>query len=200
MAGNKTQTRTPLRIQPPEDFSTGDVAAITNGKEWAFSKLPDGIVWPEGDKKGIKPPSKVGDVLYVRETFKIKTGLQHDHHSWVFYKDGGEKLIYWQDGHRLGEKYGLSVETKWKPNLHMPKWAARNFARVTAVRTERCCDITPEDVLAEGLRNTGQGWGPEGRAGSVDGFRDLIESIYPNIWKQRVWVRTLEKIDKEQAT
>lgn len=74
---------------------------------------------------------KVGDVLYVRETWSECEG----------------RYIY-----RACTK-GLDAIplVKWKPSIHMPKEAARIFLRVTDVRVERLQDITEEQAKAEGV-------------------------------------------------
>ena len=45
------------------------------------------------------------------------------------------------------EAYGI----KWRPSIHMPRWACRNVYTVTKVRIERLQDITEEDAIAEGV-------------------------------------------------
>jgi hypothetical protein len=84
-----------------------------------------------------------GDKMYVRETW-AKAPI-----------DNGEEL---QSEMKYEYVYRASPETyadyegiKWKPNLHMPKEAARIWLRVTNVRVERVQDITEDDIKAEGV-------------------------------------------------
>lgn len=76
-------------------------------------------------------PAYVGDILYVRETWKKAPN------GYFFYED-------WQ-------KDDIADLTKWHPSIHMPKEAARIFLKVTDVRVERLQDITPAQAKQEGV-------------------------------------------------
>lgn len=81
-----------------------------------------------------KAPYKVGDYLYVRET-------------WREHSPGFPRMyIYKAD-------YPVEYERKirWHPSIHMPKKAARIFLRVTDVRLERLNDIDDVGIRAEGI-------------------------------------------------
>ena len=83
-----------------------------------------------------KPKHKVGDVLYVRETWS----RGYVGSEWGFvYKASDEKPYYTE---------------KWEPSLIMPKEAARIFLKVTDVRVERLQDISEEDAKKEGELST----------------------------------------------
>lgn len=89
-------------------------------------------------------PYKVGDILYVRETWKQATCDP---------AGGGYALtdiyVYKADGPI--DTTGMNVEAKWHPSIHMPKEAARIFLRVTDVHVERLQDITNEQAIKEGF-------------------------------------------------
>lgn len=93
----------------------------------------------------IKPPYKVGDILYVRETWAN-----------IWTPDGEEGFIYKADGKPKEFPYwGNSKQCKhevWIPSIHMPKIAARIFLRVISVRVERLKDITDQECFNEGIR------------------------------------------------
>jgi hypothetical protein len=82
---------------------------------------------------------KVGDILYVRETFN---------------NTETDTVLYAADKDFIDFYLFMESEIKWKPSIHMPKEAARIFLRVTNVRVERVQEITEEDAIAEGMSKT----------------------------------------------
>ena len=93
----------------------------------------------------IAEPFKVGDILYVRETWA---------NTWI--PDGDIGFVYKADGEPKDFPYWGNVKQGkhevWIPSIHMPKEAARIFLKVTSVRAERLKDITDEGCLNEGIR------------------------------------------------
>ena len=79
------------------------------------------------------PYGKIGDQLWVRETFAEK-----DDYS-IYYK-ANYKDVY--------------MDVRWKPSIHMPKKYARIFLEITNINIERVQDITQKDALAEGMWNS----------------------------------------------
>lgn len=98
------------------------------------------------------PYGAVGDMLWVGETW----GLSADADE-VLRQDGitpGQLSPYDYDDlpifYRADGGNELFV-SRWRPSIHMPRWASRITLEITAVRVERVQDITEEDVVAEGL-------------------------------------------------
>jgi len=124
LGDRKTVTRRVIKPQP--------IAGI---RKSVF--VPSGI--EDGHGREIKLLYKVGDILYVRETWQLlPSGFDEiPPEYWYIYKATDE----------------LSDEcTRWRPSIHMPKKAARIFLKVTDVRVERLQDITEEDCIAEGIK------------------------------------------------
>lgn len=81
---------------------------------------------------------KVGDVLYVRETWQYYNYLEPN--DWDIIFKASPELFHWD------------IKTvKWKPSIHMPKKYARIFLKVTEVRVEKLQDINNEDIKREGI-------------------------------------------------
>ena len=150
-------------------FNTGMVRAILDGEKTCTRRIikkeiPGGykplgfVLYPTNDKelgnlvfggKGAnvyyaKPPYKVGDVLYVRETWNINPSWEFDK-NYINLPSKESKYIY---------KATNDFNGGWKPSIHMPKEAARIFLKVTSVRAERLKDITDEGCYQEGISGT----------------------------------------------
>lgn len=184
--GSKTQTRRACKPQPPKMFCSGDVAAITNGTRWAFSRMPDRIAHPPGLEPGILCPyGQPGDRLWVRENFMDLQGTGVEHrpdpngplHRYAYRADTPPG----SHGDEARKEYRL----KWKPSIHMPRNACRITLEVTGVRVERLRDISETDALAEGI--------DQDTCAPVAVYRDLWESIngYAS-WDLNPWVWAVE--------
>lgn len=126
----------------------------------------------------IKSPYKVGDILYVRETWGDYRECQDDGegHYYLYravYPNGATTYQY-----PGGPVCDLP---KWHPSIHMPKEAARIFLRVTDMRVERLQEITDEGAKAEGANN---------RIGVSDKMRETAIQRF-----QRIWDRTIKPAD-----
>lgn len=150
-----------LQIAKPILFNTDMVRAILDDKKTATRRkaeflrgknpnwtgyVRDGLMLYNGTNEPcIKPPRyKVGDYLYVRETWHVFAAWSGSYMGCTIkYKAGGPDL-------NLNKIIKLPTEI-WHPSIHMPKEAARIFLGVTDVRVERLKDITNIDAIKEGF-------------------------------------------------
>lgn len=159
--GRKSQTRRVLKPQPVPCLSWSEPPAGTYPSDKGWSRIP----------------YAVGDRLYVRETCKqipdskpggyFVPGSPFYGVEWFYRADGNCPL--WADG-------------KWRPSIHMPRWASRLTLTVTDVRVQRLQEISDEDAQAEGMAPL---MNPE----PVEAFRTLWNSLHgPDAWDANPWV------------
>lgn len=125
--GRKSCTRRIVKGFIPNDAKWGYTAFTPKGCISCRGTFADGY-----GEKFFKLPCELGDILYVRETWKRAPN------GYYYYED-------WQ-------RDDIADITKWKPSIHMPKKAARIWLKVTNVRVERLQEITPQGAWKEGAR------------------------------------------------
>lgn len=99
-----------------------------------------------------KPPCKVGDILYVRETWFYEEHM-HDITAGEPDLPSGRysfRYVYKAEYPDYPVNVGVGADG-WRPSIHMPKEAARIFLRVADVRVERLQNIDDDGVVSEGL-------------------------------------------------
>lgn len=164
--------------------------------QWPYGKLCDGgtdeLLWAR-----VYPRLQPGARLWVREAFADTLGMGFDkrYHYAADVRPGSES-------DQIRKDYGV----KWKPSIHMPRWASRITLRVIGVKVERLQDISEADAIEEGVckfaeqadRSTSwQGLKPVDRDAMVRAiygsarraFQHLWESINgENSWQDNPWV------------
>lgn len=149
LEGRKTVTRRPLKL--PHGF-------------WETSVTGELVPIPVNC-----PYGKPGDRLYVRETWSdvnlqgapgvayradddVRDLMEDetflDEHGAFNYSDPRAKpyqFACWSEDLLSG------AEGRWRPSIHMPRWASRILLEITVVRVERLQDISEEQALAEGI-------------------------------------------------
>ena len=222
LAGTKTQTRRLVkepkcarvhgrRSLPHDSFFVDD--GFTGGKEpYLHWKYTGG---DHGDdvlhSRVYAPHGPVGRIVYAKETWAAFTHpdyytgecdeltcspaeMRDPNGQWVDASD----VVFAADGKSFPER--------WRPSIHMPRWAARLWFRVTRVRLERVQAITEEDARAEGVTTSTDGL-VNGKKGVIHTFGpDAHRKMYALLWDEIngagswganpwVWVYDFRRVD-----
>lgn len=136
--GWKTQTRRVVKVQSGPDV----LSFRKHDNEW----LPvisgvNGDAETRGDVslRVSCPYGSPGDRLWVRETWGTD-GFTED-----YVKNKRVDYLRYRAGYKWFNR------PKWRPSIHMPRWACRTILEITNVRVERLQDISEEDAKAEGV-------------------------------------------------
>lgn len=187
-----------LEIAKPILFNTDMVRAILEDRKTATRRIAKNItpfndkgecfnIFRKGEWIGPVPkfsvvrlhaPYKVGDYLYVRET-------------WCELSFG---YVYKADGKEIDH---LGNVIRWHPSIHMPKEAARIFLKVTDVRLERLNDIDDIGIKAEGITPHNVGM-PDTPTTLLSRYVALWNTTVPKkelhryCWEANTWVWAIE--------
>jgi len=199
--GRKTQTRRGIKPQP--DHLHRDI--IGKPKPWSekdWSKLLPQI----GPREITCPFGEPGDRLWVREAHYITCvcsnecgiGYRATHRTGNLADgDGGYNFRSFSDDMaQAGEQWNWAQKNqgteKWRPSIHMPRWASRITLEIVSVRVERLGNISRGDAMAEGcpFPNMAEDDNP------VDWFRGIWQTIHPSEgphgWAANPWVWVVE--------
>ena len=144
------------------------------------------------------PYGQPGDRLWVRETWQGPLATEDDHYPEGLYSP--KFCEYAADGGPTPEFTTADDELvcRWRPSIHMPRWASRITLEITGVRVERLQDISEADAIAEGCAKNHNNyyWGGPHKAGGLkqmatarQAYQDLWESINgPGSWDANPWV------------
>lgn len=156
--GSKWQTRRPVKPQPVQHGHETMRPEPRDGGRWVWMAYPSSpIAFATGDMRC--PFGAPGEFLWVRECwakvdYNACDGMDRDDFVWCTkpgdIAPGGHPVIY--RATCGGFEWDDRPESRWRPSIHMPRWASRLTLRVTDVRIERLQDITEEDARAEGVR------------------------------------------------
>jgi hypothetical protein len=198
LENRKTQTRRIIKPQPLH------IVWFEHQKGWC-AKIAENQYAMK-----VCPYGKISDRLWVRETFVVENGggeycIEAPTDGSPFHKttvsdgEGGEQeaieiphfratepdaAIYsWAcmegDCDHDGDEDECN-KTRWKPAIHMPRWASRIDLEVVKVRVERLQDISRGDAWAEGII-------PESGVGSSVGPVPQYEKLWESINGEGSW-------------
>lgn len=226
LEGRKTQTRRTRGLgkinERPDDWR---FAGTIGGNPIAFAlavstiKLCHPVPTDKGftnwhlfkNKKGESaickcPYGQPGDVLWVRETFrKIYRADENGYIDFsrfdLEYAADNPEPVYEVDGDgfQVFDSKGQEKMLPFKPSIHMPYAACRQWLKVKSVRVERAQDISEADALTEGIQiitgiksltdaDTG-----ETVKGSGDAYKNYLDVSQVCIWPtdsfETLWIK-----------
>ena len=174
LAGRKTQTRRVMRQQPE------------------FDETDQGWLWPSKDCRAmvdlgiaasLAPLGRAGDRLWVRETWGVHylysdlkpSDIGEHKPDCIWYRASGDECVR--------GKCSPAQRDKWRPSIHMPRWASRIDLEITGVRVERVQDASHSDLGREG-------WDAGGRdeqlafveAKHDGGIDDAVIEWFADLW------------------
>ena len=209
LAGLKTKIRKPVKPQPDDDakIMIGEMGS-SKGVAFIGDSTSGGHV-----TRIVSPYGQVGDRLWVRETFCLEHQVEKDQLPpfddrrpirWEYEgmesdPEGADRWI--QPHYRATDPTPqLAYEdsdgeptVRWKPSIHMPRWASRITLEITDIRVERVQEITEEEAISEGFF-------PDDGVSEVYCFSEAWDSLYAkkglgvddNPW---VWVLTFRRVE-----
>lgn len=153
------------------------------------------------------PYGSAGDRLWVRETWaspsKYVIAYQADAECGAYFGDGGGGFVWMPHGYiveaermhghhdRIGCRFGLrGYGGRWRPSIHMPRWASRLSLDIVSVRVERLHAIDDADAIREGVLTLEGGTAAPPRKV----FADLWDTINGDRapWSTNPWVWRVE--------
>jgi hypothetical protein len=152
--GRKTMTRRIVRGHP-----YGYLGHIIERDKYFFSNDPKIISQNDEPTVGTFeircPYGKIGDILWVRETWcnldEFELGYKLEPNYLFGYKADLSARDTVSDFYFGTINWNWDSEKiKWRPSIFMPHEAARIFLEVTNIRVERLHDITEEDICFDG--------------------------------------------------
>lgn len=190
--GRKTQTRRIAKFLPYRkglnlNFTGLALGLYSRGQPLSGYVLcsRDGSgCWNDRTKPLQSPFGQPGDHLWVRETWRgVKGNIEYR-------ADNPPNSLI------------PPFDPRFKPSIHMPRWASRITLEVESVRVERLQEISEADARAEGLEWVSPTFGISGLADSwnIDpraSYQALWESINgPGSWEANpyVWIVTFRRI------
>lgn len=94
------------------------------------------------------PRYRIGERLWVRETWALVpyTAYPHSEGVQITAHAGTHEAAIYRSGFDRA-----SGGIRWRPSIHMPRWASRLTLVISDVRVQRLHDINEADAVAEGI-------------------------------------------------
>lgn len=185
LEGRKTMTRRIVKPQPVENQK-----GLVN---WAHKGCSIAGARPSALIQFIPCPfGQPGYRLWVKEKWDFRPWPTEENPQAV-------RVAYGADGYQLdaispdGWNPMLYNTERWRPSIHMPRWASRITLEITSVRVERLQDISEVDAEAEGIDFLRSIPDADETLTARKFFECLWESINgPGSWDANPWVWVVE--------
>ncbi len=198
--GTKTQTRRVLKFAGRAPEFCGGAGDKDDPTCWGWEDSEHGdwvTLERDADQRmgwrDWRGAYQIGDRLWVRENwfvdhmdcmkgpYRAPEGMTHDELV---------EQAYLHFGATDDPNSWEAEQPKWRPSIHMPRWASRLTMTVTDVRVQRLKDISEDDARAEGCRAIGAEDCPdEDMRSYIWAFSELWDSINgPDAWCANPWV------------
>ncbi len=140
LEGRKTVTRRVVRDAKPL------AADVTDFGGWVAN---DAAVLEEGVRALRRPYGEPGDRLWVRETWGVlyESTARDDKEA----IEDARRGMPWACITYPTRSLHTASPTRWRPSIHMPRWASRITLEVVDVRVERLNAIDEDDARREGF-------------------------------------------------
>ena len=146
--GRKTQTRRVVKNQPPGHFHYHGVSGADAEAYFSDRTEEENQAALAGKHTWRRCPYGVpGDRLWVRETW----GVHHIHNHISPQNLPDMAADYFGISYRATDDGVSTWVSRWRPSIHMPRWASRITLEVTDVRVERVQAIVLDEIMAEGI-------------------------------------------------
>ena len=172
LSGAKTITRRPVVPMAGRQRQWLTPAQLTQSPRLTMCRLSDAdggdlgaqMEHPKGGPLGWVrcPLGAPGDRLWVRETWcpgdYWTSGVVHDPPEDIRYAADNGAISYATGRPLRIDTSDWSDPKRWRPSIHMPRWASRLSLDVVSVGVERLHDIDDEGATREGI----QWWSKDG--------------------------------------
>lgn len=183
LAGWKTQTRRLVTVPWHKGQRTLPYSPYYDDWDGVLRIVDEYGDWHDFTDRVACPHGQPGDRLWVRETWRGADGWRPENGHLIEYRADERRV--WREAPEEVLSYQFTGN-KWRPSIHLPRWASRLDLELTAVRVERLQVISEEDARAEGVSD--EAIAEHGSA--REAFRVLWDSINGKRapWASNPWV------------
>lgn len=181
--GRKTMTRRIVKQQPDRELDNEPYWNVGGFRASPMAANP--LVCKYG---------RPGERLWVREAWAYFGGDEY-----LYQRDQSQVMFSasWETDTRIMNNAGRPVgDRKWRPSIHMPRWASRITLEITDVRVERLKDIRTEDCTAEGIEPQGNDVDTREAFFGLWSRINGPESYNENPW---LWVVSFRRLEQANA-